>query len=497
MKIANKYTIASFLILVALLLPLKAQIPNTMYFMPGVPQSNRINPSIQSGAGFYLGLPGLAPFQFQLSSSSLAFNDIIYYNSDIDSLITPLHPLADKEAFLNNLQDVNYFLSSLGTSIASVGFRVRKSFFSFDITSRVDGNIFYPKGIFELVFNGLEEDGNISFGGLGVDVNVFNELSMGWSRKDFLIPTLDIGVRGKMLFGLANLTTKNSVFDLSTSTDSWYLNTEMQINAAAISLVSFSDDLENGLPIDFDDSNINPFNPKGLASQVIDFNQFGMAVDVGASIRPIKQLLISASVMDIGGISWKNTAEGLVDFEYEFTGIELNPFSESENPVSLFEELADSIVNSFSFQTGTPYFSKLNTKLFVGASFYPIEKIGFGFLSRTDLLNQRASQQFTGSVNMTTGKFANLSLSYSYINQKFNNIGAGIAFNVGGNNLYIISDNIVSGVLNPLNTRSVNLWFGMNIAFGWKKSSGVSGKNKNVKEERQQKERAMDRPLVI
>jgi hypothetical protein len=107
----------------------------------------------------------------------------------------------------------------------------------------------------------------------------------------------------------------------------------------------------------------------------------------------------------------------------------------------------------------------------VGVSYYPVERIGFGVLSRTDFLNENLSQQFTGSVNMTTGKFINLSLSYSYMSRSFNNIGAGVAFNVGPFNLYLISDNIISGALKPLETRSFSFWFGMNLAFGWDRFS--------------------------
>jgi len=320
-----------------------------------------------------------------------------------------------------------------------------------------------------------------SLSGIGADVNLFNEFSLGWSRKDFILPNLDIGIRGKALFGLANFSTKKSSFDLTSSFEVWNLRSNMQINAAAPSFVTFNDDFDSYEgPITVDEEFFNTATPMEIAKSIISPDRFGLALDAGINYRIIPQLLLSASVLDIGGINWNNTVEGSFDFEYDFKGINVNPFTGVDT--TFIEELTDSLMNSFLFLTGEPYFSRLNTKLFIGASFYPVEKIGFGLLSRTDFLNEKIAQQFTGSVNMTTGKFINLSLSYSYISNTFNNIGAGLSFNVGTLNMYLVSDNIISGALTPLNTRSVNLWFGLNLTAGWKRSA--------------KKAKVVDRPMI-
>lgn len=479
MKTFKRYSISGIFVLLSMFVTVSAQIPNTMFFMPGVPQSNRINPAIQPGCGFYLGFPGMAPVRFQVNSSSLAFRDVIYYNSEIDSLITPFHRLGDKNAFLNELDDVNFLLTSFGTSLGSFGFRAGESFFSVDLTVRMDGNVYYPKGIFEILFNGAPDGSEISLGGIGADVNLFTELALGWSRKDFLLPNLDVGFRGKALFGLANLSTVNSSFDLATSLDAWNVNANMQVNAAAPSFVTFNDNFESDDgPVLVDEVFLNTAPPMEIVKSVISRDRFGLALDAGINYRILPQLQLSASVLDIGGINWNNTVEGSFDFEYDFKGIEVNPFTGVDT--AFIEELKDSL--KYTYTPGGDYFSRLNPKLFVGVSYYPIEKIGFGLLSRTDFLNESISQQFTGTVNMTTGKFINLSFSYSYMTSTFNNVGAGFSFNVGALNMYMISDNIISGALLPLNTRSVNLWFGMNLTFGWKRAERLA--------------KQVDRPLI-
>jgi len=476
--------VAIGILLAGLLLPVSGQLPNTMYFMPGVPQSNKINPAIHPGCNFYLGLPGAAPLRFQITSSSVSYSDFIYYNEELDSLITPLHPLGDKQGFLDNLMDKNFFQTEESVSLASIGFTSGKNFITLDMNMRVDATVYYPRGLFQLLFEGLPDGSTTSLGGFGADVTVFNEFGLGISRKDFLIPNLDFGVRGKVLFGLANMTTKSSVLDLETSMDEWRLSSQMDI---AVSTLPILVDLENYV---FDPDNPEPptlgyedidfTDPVGLISDFFS-GQFGLAADIGLNYKPIPQLKVSASVIDLGFINWKNTFDANFDFNYTFTGVEVNPFTGIDTV--MLAELQDSVFNAFNPTPGVPYMSRLNTKLFVGVAYYPIEKIGFGLLSRTDFLNNQISQQFTGTLNMTTGKFINLSLSYSYMQRQFDNIGAGLSLNLGPFNMYLISDNLVSAGLHPLDARSVNLWFGMNLTFGWKRAA--------------KKERPVDRPLVM
>ncbi len=473
MKRAKKILITgTFLVLASL--QLGAQIPNSLFFMPNVPQSNRINPAIQPRSGLYLGFPALSPLRLEISSSAFAFGDVIYQNAELDLLITPFHPLGDEEAFLDLLEPVNSFMANVGVSIPSFGFRVGKNYFSFDLRPRVEASLSYPKGLIELPVYGLPEGSVRSFSGIGVDFTGFIETSLGWSRADFIIPNLDVGVRAKFLSGLATVNTTNSVMDFSSSSDHVLgLDTEMDIDMAVPSFIQISASDTSFMPnIEMDTTyfeNIDFARGVQIAKEQY-FANTGFGIDIGINYQPIPQLMVSASILDLGYINWNNTFSGNVDFTYEFSGLELNPIGGIDSTLleDFMQVLSDSAIASVGVSTGQPYRSTLNPKLFVGASFYPIEKIGIGLLSRTDFLDDGISQQFTATANMTTGRFLNLSLSYTYMSSIANNIGAGVSFHVGPLNMYMISDNIVSGALWPTQTRSVNLWFGMNLCFGYR-----------------------------
>jgi len=449
-----------------------AQITNSLYFMHGVPQSNRINPANQPNCGLYLGFPMLAPLRMEVTSSSLAWEDFIYPHPTQDSLITFLHPDGDKQAFLDRLNSVNYIISDLGTSLASLGFRTPVGFFSLDVTTRVDGAVYFPRDVARLMLYGAGEGETYQFDGLGVDLSVFEEVSLGWSAG--ILDNLQVGVRGKMLFGMGNLSTKKSELSLSTSQDLWNIQSDMMLNAS-LPFADLQYDQEGKIDTMMINSDLEDPDPLAIPRYLFNFGNPGFGLDVGVNYRPIEQLLLSASAVDIGFISWKDGVHDVVyDMEYDFEGIEIDPFEFSEEFTlgdyldSTFSELGDSLSGFAQFTPGRAYSKRLNTKLYLGASYFLTPNINFGILSRTDFLQEKISQQFTVTANFTTGRFINLTLSYSTMNSYLKNMGAGFSFNVGPLNLYLISDNVLNGVFWPQEARSVNLWFGMNLVFGYK-----------------------------
>ncbi len=229
MRILNRVVLGFGLMLGAGML-LSAQPGNSLYFMRGVPQSNRINPARQPECGFYFGIPAISPLSFEISSNSLAYKDLIYPHPTEDSLITFLHPLGDQQAFLNQLKPLNYVITDLGASLLSVGVRTGIGFFSLDVTTRLDGDIYYPGDLARLVLEGAGEGETYTLDGTGVNLSGFDEIALGWSGA--IGNKIQIGVRGKMLFGIGNLSTSNSDLSVSTSEELWSIHSNMEYHAS-------------------------------------------------------------------------------------------------------------------------------------------------------------------------------------------------------------------------------------------------------------------------
>ncbi len=450
-----------------------AQVTNTLYFMQGVPQSNRVNPAYQPQCKFYIGIPFLSPARTSVASGSLAWEDLVYHNPmQPDSLITFLHPLGSKEAFMNKLKPVNLVSSDLGTSLISVGFRTDVGFFTVDVISRWDGNMYIPGDLARLLITGANEGQSYDMNGVGADLMAFDEISAGWSGE--ILENLTIGARANVLFGIGNISTKSSDLTLTTSTDAWNLRSNMQFNASLPFAEVTYDDEGNIEDVVIDENLENP-SFSTISKYMFNGKNLGFGVDLGASYRPLDELQISVSLLDLGFITWKDEVQQL-DYktEYDFSGFEFNPFDLSDDYSfadyldSSVSQLADSLSGFVVFTPGLVYSTRLNTKLFVGASYDVTPSVNFGLLSRTDFLNGMVTEQLTASANFRVARVLNFTLSYSYMNSYFKNIGAGLSVNAGPVNLYLISDNALNVLFWPEEAHSANLWFGFNLLFGYK-----------------------------
>ncbi|MEN8201248.1 MAG: DUF5723 family protein [Bacteroidota bacterium] len=449
-----------------------AQVSNSLYFMKGVPQSNRVNPAYQPACNFYIGIPLLAPLRNEESSNPFVWNDIFYPHPSEDSMITFLHPLGDKEAFLNKLKSNNYITSMSGTSLLSFGFRTEAGYFSMDVTTRFEGGVNFPGDLGKLLLSGAEDGKSYQLNGLSADLWGFDEVSLGWSGA--ILDNLKVGVRGKLLFGVGNLSTVNSDLTLHTSKETWHLQSDMRV-AASLPFANVSYDEEgriSDISLKDDVENLDPWR---LPKYAFNPRNFGLGLDLGVEYRPLDNLLLSASFLDLGYIKWKDEVHELsYTTDYEFSGFELDPLEFSEEFTfgdyldSSFNQLTDSLEQFLEFTPGGFYTRRLNSKLYVGASYSLTPGINFSLLSRTDFLSQRLSEQITASANFAVNSLLNLTVSYSYIDSYFKNIGAGFSLNAGPVNLYLISDNALNLIFWPQDTRAVNVWFGLNLVFGCK-----------------------------
>jgi hypothetical protein len=463
---------------------LSAQLSNSLYFMNGVAQSNRVNPAHQPDCSFYFGIPGLAPLRSEVTSSSLAWDDVIYPHPTEDSLITFLHPLGDKQAFLDKLKPVNFVVSDFGSTVFSMGFRTGIGYISMDVSTRLDGNLFYPGDLARLVLEGADQGVTYTMDGMGVNLSAFDEVTLGWSGN--IGDKWTIGIRGKALFGIGNLNTTHSEFSVYTSEEEWDIHSNMVIDASLpFAEVTYNDegfvpDIVLGPDVQLVVNNLTwepPFgkpDTKALVGYAFNTQNFGLGVDLGVNFRPTDRWLFSASVLDIGYINWTDSVHKVSYVnDYTYKSIELDPFSFSEDFTfdeymdSTLTALLDTLVGPLEFAPGNKYMVGLNTKVYVGATWYATPNINFGILSRTDFLKSAIAEQVTASVNLSTGRFLNLTLSYSWVNGYFKNIGAGFSMNAGPLNLYVISDNALNTVFWPQERHVVNFWFGVNLTFGY------------------------------
>ena len=439
---------------------------NTLYYMHEVPQSHFLNPATQPDCGFYLGFPGFSPFYINTDNSSLSLKDILWYDQELDSVITFLHPKANLNDFLKNFGKTNYITEEADLNLTSFGFRISEMFFSVDITLRESMKFSYPGDLVNFMLEGNNSGDVLDLSGLGIDINNYTAVSLGVSKK--FSEELSVGVKGKLLFGLANLSTSNTDIHVNTGLDQWTLQSKFNVNASlpGVSIPTNSDgnlDFDN---MSFDDN-----------LQVKDYSKmftknFGLGIDLGVHYKPLDKLTVSASLLDLGYIRWKSYTYNMSqDASFDFQGATVDFNNDSSD---IGQMLLDSIKNTLTLtNSNDPYTTFLNGKLYLGVNYHVLDQISFGLLSRTEMIKGKLRQQFTLSTNFYPFRGFAATVSYSIMNKTYNNLGLGIATRLGPFNLYFISDNIPlaydriksSPILLPYNTRTFNFRLGLNLVF--------------------------------
>ena len=132
----------------------------TLYNMEMVPQRMYMNPALVHANKFYIGLPVLSSTYINVSNSGFKYSDLVKHNGD--SLYV------DFDNMLGKLSDNNYLSTAINIDLLSFGFRVKKNYFSFNATEKINFRFRYPKNFMEFVWKGngalLGEKLNFNFG---------------------------------------------------------------------------------------------------------------------------------------------------------------------------------------------------------------------------------------------------------------------------------------------------------------------------------------------
>ncbi len=458
-----------------------AQIDNTMYLMERVPQSSFINPSQAPNCKFYIG-GLLVPLFGQLPPSMtfavnlpVDYGDVIFHGEGAykDSLITPLHPTANINDFLKKLRKVNYSSVDMQMELLNFGFKVgKKGFMTVDLSERMLADVGMPKSLFEFAAKGNDAVRKADFTGLGANALYYHQLSLGFSSQ--FTKTFAAGARAKLLVGVANLATTSSNIELNTQEKTNYINVKSEYA------------INTNLPLDVtlnedgyvEEMAFSDFSEKSVSTIVKDYalltGNYGAAFDFGFTKDINSSLAAFASVEDLGLIRWKTNASQFALYDEDsmrFEGVNIYnlQFNDFADALDL-----DSIVANFKEinYKEEGYTTKLPTKVYVGLRYRAAKRISLGLLGKFEVLPHKVRPSATITANFKPFKFTAATISYSYINGNFNNIGLGFTVHPGPFQWYFVSDNLIGALLFPADARSVSIRMGCNLVFGCVQKNG-------------------------
>ena len=217
----------------------------------------------------------------------------------------------------------------------------------------------------------------------------------------------------------------------------------------------------------------NSFN--NIAGDFIFNGNHGMAIDAGIVYDLDDMTQFTASFTDLGFIRWKkNTNSFTLTRNYSFDAVDLAQLQANTGQTNFLRALQDSISGAFSTSgsAGT-YFTLSPVKIFGGVTRVIRPNLRAGAMFRIEIYNLHVLPSLSLSMNYSPIPFVAASLSYTLMNNKFNQIGAGISLGNRGAQFFLVTDNIPirfmkdfnSPIIWPYNARMLSLRLGFNLLF--------------------------------
>ena len=479
MVLKNRY-ISTIILGLLLTTGIFAQTGQTLFLM-NLPQSSELNPAFRPSSRVYVSLPVISGINFSMGNNFFNFSDVFTINPENDSIITPFHPDADIEDFMKKIKNTNALEVQTKVPLLGLGFAFgKKNFISLDINTRANGYVAFPGDMLRLAIEGNEQfvGSTIDLTPLNLKMNVYNEIGVGFSRD--ITDKLRVGVKGKVLVGIATASTKIRELGIDVTEDySHIINADMDVMLSApVAFATTGDQIDSVYNIDYSMES---------ASEVINYlfksGNMGLGIDIGAEYSLTNRINLSAAITDLGYIKWKRDASMVsMKGQFDFSGLDVSDVISGEMTMdSLGGILLDSIITSMDTKISSePFTTSLPFNVNLGGSFDVTNFFSVGVLSSTRFVGKQVKEAVTLSANVSLKTLLSASVAYTMANNSYRNLGIGLAMRLGYGQFYVVTDHVPlsynqiitnsdenpNGIKVPSNWNLFNLRMGMNLTFG-------------------------------
>lgn len=445
-----------------------AQKEEISYFFKEIPQLSHLNPAMSPNSNFFItiGMPSL-----EFNTSGFCYHDVINRHPEYpDSL------RIDIDGFMNKLKRNNYVAFDYEQNLLGFGFKAGKNYFSFETALTVDTRFSFSRGAFDLVVFGTDVASGEAklFDGDLLELNAYLSAAVGYARE--INDKLTIGVRAKLLKGLANVHTKNTSLSLHFNENNEIMaRGEIDLQTSNIfGLYEITSLFANGATQNFELNSVD---------QILNdmTSNLGMAFDVGATYRFNDHMEAGISVSDIGMVNWDANCEGIKTMnpgmDVSFEGVEAPLDSLGSSLSGYLETVVDSLKAAFdihsvdigSYSTVLPMKIKASYTLrFAGVNYLHV-------LANTKFWNGNMMDTRLSLFYALRTKPFSISVGNTIMSSSVFNPSALMSITAGGPSLHLGASFRTAGMtsFNVADMSGFSVFFGLSWRFGnksyWKK----------------------------
>jgi hypothetical protein len=453
--------VSLFAIALLTTLPGFAQVEGTLQFMNSLPQVVNNNPAFRPIYKGHIGLPG-SSFFVAYTNNGFTYNDLVSTQNGTTT--------ADLSKLSKTLRERNFITQSIQFDLFRMGFQLSPKFYLMGhVTAKSHAQIMVPKNAIGLFVDGTTPYVN-GVADLTSQVNGLGYLESALGASIEPARGLRIGFRAKFIQGAASINTVRGDGQLVVDN-----NYNMTASANVLVTTSGINALSNGSP---------------TVSDLLKNTGFGL--DAGATLELLPGLKLSASILDLGFISWKNDLKQYsldpTKATYTFRGIDINRILDDDD--GYLNEQLDSLQSRFELDESTPaaYRTGLPTRMLLSGELQVVKNFSVGGLMILQAYKERINPTLVFSANKNFGRGLTTSFSYTISNNGWNNLGAGLSLNMAPFQIYVVGDNLLrvpialvadGNMNNVINSAHFfNLRAGLNFVWGRMKSEQAASKSK-------------------
>ncbi len=417
----------------------------SIYNLTATPQSYLLNPGRMPLSNMYVSLPIIGGINASYGNSGFTLANLNLINNNNGN------EQGDNNFFKNNFKDFigvlqpqNHLYTDASINLLGFGMKLgARNYVSFQATENINIQADYPRSLFEL-FNDVSQNQVVSnqtysLSNLNFNAVQYRSLALGFTRQ--ITSKFSAGGRVKYLMGIANITTLNKGFQMTSDAQNQTFKQEGALGLFSSGIQTLS------------------YDP---AAYWLGSGNFGVAFDLGLHYNVSPKLEVSASVINIGSIKWKNDLSftSLSNSKVTFSSTDINAFSDGVASV------IDSVTNG-PVSLPNPYSLRLPATAYLSGNYYFTPSTSAGILISPRFYNGYVDWAFAGNVQTRIHKILQAGLTFSSYNRSNTNVGTALAVDLGPVQLYVASDNILSA-LKPQQSKNVHGNVGINLNFGRK-----------------------------
>jgi hypothetical protein len=433
-----------------------AQEITSSYLLPGIPQNSLLNPAFQNiSDNLIIGIPLISGIQVS-SNANITFSSL--FSEGFTYSLERLYNSLENQGKISASADISMFFASLKKNDYT---------FSLYISEKLFSGLTADKEMVRLIRDGTRKyyRTNENFGKASINLLHYRQIAPGISKH--ISKKIDMGIRGKILFGKIYFNTKD--FNITAETDP--ANSDLLIKPDGCY------ELSGPFRYNYNpDGDFYTFNGEIYPGDYFfQHRNLGLAFDAGIIFHPSPDAELSVSLTDFGFTTFKYNSY-IIDFtqylRYSENALYQSDSPQDKNyrePVEALKDFADSALYIMDvnespdrFISGIPY------KINISAKIKFCEKISGGIASQVYFENKSPVNIFSAFVNTSPLKGFEIGTGLSAYNFIKFRPGLGIS-HTGKTFQFFFSTNNILGITNLTKSKHINLHFGMNLLFDIKR----------------------------